>query len=413
MAPCELFIDRRQGMLRAAVLESGRLSDLHIDLDLRAAPQSGSVWLGRVERIAAGLNAAFIDLGTGKSGLLGLSDVRLANRARPESGAAIGSLLRCGQVVLVQVKAEAVGGKGPALSMDVSLPGRFLVHAPFRRGVAVSKRVGSGALREVLTKRLQALTVGEGWIARAGSESLTDDSLLVAESKALALVWQDLVRRAAQGGAPGCLTPGPNAAIRAILGLGSSPVSRLAIEAPADWRLAFRSWCVEAAPDLVPRLEAVEPGLYERHDLEGQINALLCPRVALSGGAGLVIEPTEALIAIDVNAGACGNPLSVNLEAAAQIARQLRLRNLGGIVVVDFLSMPKRGDGERVLAAFTAAVRSDPVQTEVFGLSKLGLVELTRARRGPALTELVAATALGSDPERDKSCCATHKAIFS
>ncbi len=390
----ELLIHREDRRLRAAVVESGRLTDLHIDRDDRVAPQAGSVWLGRVERIAAGLNAAFIDLGTGKAGLLGIADVRLSNRARPEPGTAIGTVLRCGQAVLVQVKAEAVGGKGPTLAMDISLPGRFLVHVPFRRGVTVSKRLGGGAVREALTKRLQALTVGDGWIARSGSEALTEDALIEAESESLALCWRDLERRAGQGGAPGCLTPGADAAMRAVIGLGTRPLARVAVEAPAGWLGAFQSWCALAAPDLAPRLEAVSGRLYagrlyECHDLEGQIAALARPQVALSGGAGLVIEPTEALVAIDVNGGERGNPLAVNLEAATEVARQLRLRNLGGIVVVDFLSMPKRGDGERLLAALAAAVRGDPVQTEVYGLSKLGLVELTRARRGPPLTELL------------------------
>jgi len=389
LSETELLIDRRQGLLRAAVVVGGRLSDLHIDRDDRAAPQAGSVWLGRVERIAAGLNAAFIDLGTGKAGLLGLSDVRLSNRARPEPGTAIGTVLHGGQALLVQVKAEATGAKGPTLAMDISLPGRFLVHAPFRRGVAVSKRLGDGRVRETLTKRLQALTVGDGWIARSGSEAVADDGLIIAESESLALAWRDLERRLGQGGKPGCLFPGPDAARRAVIGHGVRPLARIAVEAPGEWLGAFQTWCAEAAPDLAPRLEPVPERLYERHDLEGQIAALTRPQVALSGGAGLVIERTEALIAVDVNGGERGNALAVNLEAAGEIARQLRLRNLGGIVVVDFLSMPKRGDGERLLAALTAAVRDDPVQTEVYGLSRLGLVELTRARRGPALTELL------------------------
>ena len=213
--------------------------------------------------------------------------------------------------------------------------------------------------------------------------------MIVAESEALALAWRELERRVGLGGSPGCLFPGPDAARRAVIGHGIRPLAGIAVEAPAEWLGAFRDWCAGAAPDLAPRLEGVAGRLYERHDLEGQIASLIRPGVALTGGAGLVIERTEALIAIDVNGGERGNPLAVNLEAAGEIARQLRLRNLGGIVVVDFLSMPKRGDGERLLAALTAAVRDDPVQTEVYGISRLGLVELTRARRGPALTELL------------------------
>jgi len=391
----ELLIDRRGPLLRAAVVSGGRLADLHIDREDRREPQAGSLWLGRVERIAAGLNAAFVDLGTGKAGLLGLSDVRLPGGRRPESGAAIGTLVRCGQGVLVQVKAEAVGAKGPTLAMDISLPGRFLVHVPFRRGVTVSRRLGEGVVRAALTRRLQALTCGDGWIARSGCETVTDDGLLAAEAEALVLAWRDLERTAARTNPPLPLSPGPDAGRRAAIGHGSRPLDRLVIETRDDagrrWADGFAAWCADAAPDLEAQLERHSgPGpLFEQHDLDGQIAALARPHVALSGGAGLVIERTEALTAIDVNAGERGNPLAVNLEAAAEIARQLRLRNIGGIVVADFVSMPRRGDGEKLLDVLAAAVRDDPVQTEVYGLSKLGLIEMTRARRGPMLADLL------------------------
>ena len=388
-AASELFIHVGEDRLRAAVVSGGRLTDLHIDRDGRSRPAVGSVWLGRVERIAAGLNAGFVDLGTGKAGLLGLADVRLFDRSRPASGTAIGTVLRSGQAVVVQVKAEAVAAKGPTLAMDVSLPGRFLVHAPFRRGVTVSKRFGAGAVREGLIRRLQALAAGEGWIARSGCEAVTDDTLLAAEADALAAMWRDLESRAGRGGQPGCLLPATDAARRAVTGHGPRPLARIWVEAPTTWFDPFADWCAAVAPDLLPGLERVTGGLFDRHDLEGQIAALGGPQVPLAGGGNLVIEPTEALVAIDVNGGERGNPLAVNLEAAAEVARQLRLRNLGGIIVVDFLSMTRRADGERLLAALAAAVRDDPVQTEVYGLSRLGLVELTRARRGPALAELL------------------------
>jgi ribonuclease E/ribonuclease G len=410
-APAELLIDRRGRWLRAALVVDGRLTDLHLDSlsdppdrSEPAQPQTGSLWRGRVERLAAGLNAAFIDLGTGRAGLLGVADLRSADGARPEAGAAIGTRLRAGQTVLVQIKAEAVGSKGPGLSMEVSLPGRFLVHVPFRRGITVSKRSGDGAARAALTRRIRELAVGEGWIARAAAAA-APDPLIVAESELLALAWRDVQRQAAAGSTPACLLPTPDAGRRAVIGHGGRPLARIEVETATDrpdgpaWAAGFAAWLADAAPDLVPRLEVLPPrqearsgaaALFERHDLDGQIVALTGARVPLRDGAGLVIEHTEALTAIDVNAGERGNPLAVNLEAAAEIARQLRLRNIGGIVVVDFLSMPRRGDGQRLLDTLAAAVADDPVQTEVYGLSKLGLVELTRARRGPLLADVLA-----------------------
>ncbi|MEI6984543.1 MAG: ribonuclease E/G [Rhodospirillaceae bacterium] len=409
----ELLIEHRRPLLRAAVVSSGRLTDLHIDRvdrdghidrddrddghvdrDGQACPRTGSLWLGRVERLVSGINAAFIDLGTGKAGLLGMTDVRLQGGKRPEPGTAIGTLLCGGQAVLVQVKAEAVGAKGPSLAMEVSLPGRFLVHVPFRNGVTVSKRVDPGSARAALTQRLQALTVGNGWIARSGTDAIIDDRLIAAESDMLAAQWRELGRRAATSSAPSLLQPGPDAARRAVIGHGPRPLGKLVVDAPAVWANNFAEWCAVAAPDLVPLIESValikrNGAVFERGDVEGQILALTRPLVRLAGGGSLIIEHTQALTAIDVNAGEHGNPLSVNLEAATEIARQLRLRNIGGIVVVDFVSMPRRSDGKRLVDALTAAVRNDPVQTEVYGLSKLGLLELTRARRGPMLAELL------------------------
>lgn len=390
----ELLIDRRGPLLRAAVVGGGRLSDLHIDRSGRADVQAGSLWLGRVERLSSGLNGAFVDLGAGRTGLLGLSDARLPGGRRPEPGTAIGALLRGGQAVLVQVKAEAVGTKGPTLSMDISLPGRFIVHVPSRRGVTVSRRLGDGPARGALTRRLQALTAGDGWIARGGAETTVDEAIS-RESDILIRAWRDLEALAARSRAPAALSPGLDAGRRAVINHGARPLAAVVVEArdPQErlWADGFAAWLAEVAPDLTPRLRrhTGPDALFERHDLDGQVEALRRPAVPLSGGAGLVIERTEALTAIDVNAGERGNPLSVNLEAAAEIARQLRLRNVGGIVVVDFVSMPKRSDGERLLDLLASAVRDDPVQTEVYGLSKLGLVELARARRGPMLVDLL------------------------
>ncbi len=411
VADSELLIDRCGPLLRAAVVTDGKLTDLHVDHRDRTGPQTGSLWLGRVDRVAAGLNAAFVDLGTGRPGLLAAAEVRLAGGRRPGSDVAIGTLLRCGQAVLVQVKAEAVGTKGPTLAMDLSLPGRALVHVPFRRGVTVSRRVGQGAVRAALTRRLQALTPGEGWIARAGAED-APDHLIAAEAESLAACRRVLERAAAGIAAPARLGDAPDAGRRAVIGHGVRPLSRIVVatgdEAQARWAEGFAAWCREVAPDLVPRLvrESGAGRLFEHHDLESQFQALVGPRVALTGGAGLVIEPTEALIAIDVNGGERGNPLAVNLEAAREIARHLRLRNLCGIIVVDFVSMSRRADGERLLDALATAVLDDPVQCEVYGLSKLGLVELTRARRGPMLADLLScgvtsSPASGGRPDHD------------
>lgn len=411
MSRLELLVDRDGPLTRAAVLADGRLTDLHIDHADRPS-LLGAIVLGRVERIATGLNGAFIELGNGLSGLLPAADVRrpvLDDDASPHprssnrpgaKPAPIGALLRTGQPVLVQVKADATGSKGPSLTMDITLPGRFLVHAPLGRDIAVSKRLGSGPERAALARRIEELATGAGWIVRAGAAQVPDD-LLAAESEALHLQWRAVRDDARAGSAPRLLHPGPDAPTRALIEQGAAAPAVILIDDPAPpGRIAVgdgpllsgvRDWCGHHAPDLLARLSAHKDTqrLFDLRDLDGALAELLDVRVPLPLGGSLVIERTEALTVVDVNAGERGNPLDVNLDAAAEIARQLRLRNVGGIVVVDFVNMRSRGDAERVLAALSQAVESDPVQTQVYGMSKLGLVELTRARRGTPLAALL------------------------
>ncbi|MCW2244404.1 ribonuclease E/G [Azospirillum canadense] len=398
----EILVDRDGPLTRAAVLTDGRLTDLYIDHAERPS-LLGHVFLGKVERIATGLDGAFVDLGDGVSGLLSGGDVR-GPKGRPRGrDERIGTLLRTGQPVLVQVKTDAVGPKGPSLTMDITLPGRFLVHAPLGRDVAVSKRLGSGPERAELARRIQGIASGSGWIVRAGAAA-ADDGLLAAESDALHLAWRTLSAAAERGPVPAHLLPGPDAPRRALIEHGAADVERIIVDDAALAR-DLAAWCADRAPDLEDRIAPHDPRplaamiggstvgakrLFDLRDLDAEIAALLGIRVPLDGGGSLVIERTEAMTVVDVNAGERGNPLDVNLEAAVEIARQLRLRNVGGIVVVDFVNMRNRGDAERLLNALSRAVEDDPAQTQVYGLSKLGLVEMTRARRGTALADLLA-----------------------
>ncbi|HYG87861.1 MAG TPA: ribonuclease E/G [Azospirillum sp.] len=388
MADVGILVDRDGPLTRAAVLTDGRLTDLYID---RADRPSllGSIFLGRVERIATGLDAAFIDLGTGKSGLLAASDAR-GPKGRVER---IGTLLRTGQSVLVQVKADAAGAKGPTLTMDVTLPGRFLVHAPLARGISVSKRLAQGPARAELLRRLEPVLVGEGWIARAGAADAPPDVLL-AEADALTLAWRAVQQTSATAQAPVRLRSGLDAPQRALIEHGTP--TRITADGK-ELAAELARWCADFAPDLAGRIDTHlgSPGLFEMHDLDSELALLLGTRVPLSAGGSLVIERTEALTVVDVNAGERGNALDVNLEAAREIARQMRLRNVGGIVVVDFVNMKGRGEAERLLNALSAAVAADPAQTQVYGMSRLGLVELTRARRGTALADLLAPDVMG------------------
>ncbi|MDE1146118.1 MAG: ribonuclease E/G [Azospirillaceae bacterium] len=406
---------------RAAVVTDGVLTDLYIDrLDRPAL--AGAVIRGRVARIVAGMNAAFIDIGTGRPGLLPAADVRVPQKGKGGEAKGrpagriegpIGAALKAGQTVLVQVKADPVGAKGALLSMDIALPGRFLVHTPLAAGIHVSKRLGLGA--DAAAERARLTTVVRdavpsgngwpgGWIVRAAASGVPADRLAL-EAEALALDWRQVMK--AGDGPPAVLLPAPHAAVRALLEQTGQPVGAIRVDDRAepgqDLYADLRRWADDRAPDLLPQLARAATGLplFDGGDLDGAIARLTRPRVPLPGanGGSLVIERTEALTVIDVNGGERGDPLAVNLAAVPEIARQLRLRNVGGVVVVDLITLSRPSDRERLILALTGAVADDPGNTQVYGMSRLGLVELTRQRRGPSLLDLVTPDAPSVDDD--------------
>lgn len=397
----ELLIDRRGPLLRAATVVDGVLTDLQMESEDRPS-LLGAVFLGRVDRIVPGLEAAFVDLHPqgggggrgGRAGLLAAADVRIPGAATRKGaragGKPIGHLLRGGQPVLVQVKAEPGGTKGPTLTMDVALPGRFLVATPLVPGVGVSRRLGRAEERQRLVSLVEGAVAGGGWIVRAGAAD-ADPALIEIEAEWLALSWRAIEREASGAAAPARLRAPPDAALRAVVEQGARGLDAIVVEDEAAFA-GLAAWAAEAAPDLAGRIRRHRgPPLFERHDLDGAIADLAERVVALPGGGSIVIDRTEALIAVDVNGGERGNALAVNLEAAREIARQLRLRNLGGIVVVDFIDMRAERDRERLIAELTHAVSDDPSAVQVHGMTRLGLVEMVRPRRGPPVPDLLLA----------------------
>ncbi|MFV3074330.1 ribonuclease E/G [Niveispirillum fermenti] len=378
-----LLIDRRGPLRRCALLSDGVLTDLAIDNVDRPVWQ-GAIVQGRVGRLVSGLDAAFVEFGDSLAGFLAAGDVRPGRR-----DARIGQLLRTGQTITVQVKADAHDGKGAVLTMDLSLPGRFLVYNPLGDGLHISRRLGKGPVVASLRQRLsQDLPNGGGWIVRA--EALhADPALVLAEAETL-LADAHRARPAVSGQAPALLLPAPDAIRRALVELPRDGLAEVRVEGP-ETLAAVRTACLGLAPDLLPlvTLHKGPDALFDQGDLDGAIAALADRHVPLAQGGSLVIDRTEALTVIDVNGGERGNPLATNLDACREIARQLRLRNIGGIVVVDFVNMARAGDREAVIQCLSTAVADDAVATHVYGMSRLGLVEVTRARRGPPLADLV------------------------
>lgn len=378
-----LLIDQRGPLRRCAMLSDGILTDLALDHTERPA-WLGAIVLGRVTRVVAGLDAAFVEFGNSVPGFLSAADVRPGRR-----DARIGQLLRTGQMVVAQVKADAHDGKGAVLTMDLSLPGRFLVHTPLGDGIHISKRLGKGPDVQSLRQRLSATLPNQGgWIVRAEAMQAAP-ALVLGEAEAL-VADAYKVQRAATGTAPATLLPPPDAIRRALVELPRDGLTEIVVEGP-EMLAAVKAAAMALAPDLLPLItphKGLRP-LFDQGDVDSAITALTDRRVDLGQGGSLVIDRTEALTVIDVNGGERGNPLATNLDACLEIARQLRLRNVGGIVVVDFVNMARAGDREAVIQRLSSAVADDPVATHVYGMSRLGLVEVTRARRGPPLADLL------------------------
>lgn len=395
-ASLEILIDRSGSWFRAAAVENGVLTDLHCDRD-SLATWTDAVVRGRVIRRGGGGAGKHVDVGLERPGYLEVGSGAKDPAALPA--------LSEGRSFLFQVRADpsGQGRKGVTLSRDLVLAGRFLAYVPHGQGIQISRRISAAAVRAGLKARLLAespalgaqtlspsASAGAGgggwaggWIVRAAARVATPEQI-DAEACWLRHRWRRLAEAA--DGPPGVLLPPPDAVERLLRDTAGRPLSRLWLTASVMDKVRAR--LVDGAPDLVPRLEIAEATLFERHDLEGQFAALFAEWVSLSGGGSLVISPTEALVAVDVNAGPQGNPAAVNREAATALVRQLRLRNLAGMVVVDFLTLPGRPERVALERHLAAAAASDPAGVQIYGFTAMGLLELTRRRRGPSLATL-------------------------
>jgi Ribonuclease G/E len=347
----ELVIETTPFGPRAALLEDGRL----LEIGFADAASAGQVYLGRVRAIDHALDAAFVDCGLGEDGWLGARDARLlAANAR---NLPIGRLLREGQGVLVQVRRAAQGGKGARLTADLALKGPCLVYHPRRPGEGLSERPA----------------------ARGASAAER-----AAESERLRRLWQAIEDKAAAAEAS-ALLHGPGDAVAWLLAeqLGADP-ARILVADPATLVRA-RGYLGGWRPALLERLEHL-PEAFAASGAEEQLAAALEPVAAIPGGGSLTIQPTAALTAIDVDGGG-RRPLEADLAAAQEVARQLRVRQLGGTIVVDFIDLEGKSERQRLLQALRTALADDPTPAEAFPMSPLGLVQISRRRSGPTLAE--------------------------
>jgi len=365
-----------------ALVAQGRLVELQIARRDRPSLADG-IYLGRVERVMPELDAAFVDIGIGKSGFLRAAD-RMGIDEWPPLGAPI----------LVQIRTgNEDSDKGPRLSMNIALSGRYLVYHPMGGGVSFSRRIEGESERDRLAGHVADLLEG-GVVLRTAAAGASRE-LLEADAAQIMERWERVRRHALDAPPPADITarlPGERDPIARALRDHGAALEEVIL----DDRTMARSLQDEmdrCREKIRVRWHNGPMPVFDIDDVSGQMDAALADRIALESGVEILFEPGETLTAIDVDSGSAGGrqgraprrPVEVNLEAAPSIAQQLRLRNLAGAVVIDFVSMRSAYDRDKVQAALAEALRDDPVPTQLYGFTRLGLFELTRARRGAPL----------------------------
>lgn len=376
-----------------ALVAQGRLVELQIARRDRPSLADG-IYLGRVERVMPELDAAFVDIGLGKSGFL-----RAADRAGIEEWPPLGA------PILVQIRTgNEDSDKGPRLTMNIALSGRYLVYHPMGSGVSFSRRIEGESERDRLAGHVANLLEG-GVVLRTAAAGASHETL---EADAVQIMerWERVRRHALDAPPPADITarmPGERDPIARALRDHGAALEEVIL----DDRTMARNLQDEmdrCREKIRVRWHNGPMPVFDIDDVSGQMDAALAERIALESGVEILFEPGETLTAIDVDSGSAGGrqgraprrPVEVNLEAAPSIAQQLRLRNLAGAVVIDFVSMRSAYDRDKVQAALAEALRDDPVPTQLYGFTRLGLFELTRARRGAPLAAQLEALEQGS-----------------
>jgi ribonuclease G len=444
----EILINAGAGEIRTAVLEDGRLQELFIDRALDIGGEEvtrrrgglsghsliGNIILGRVQRVLPGMQAAFVDIGLDRAGFLGAREARCladipgfewstslrAAAARPpdagphtrspsqnggdERTPRISDCVREGDEVVVQVVKDPIGDKGARLSANVTVPGRLLVLVPNQQGVALSRRIDDERERtrlialceQMIQEDRDRLANGAGYIVRSAAIGAERDELRE-DAERLADTWAPVVEKRSRARAPALLHLDLDPIERIMRDEVDAATARVLVDDP-EAMTAARAYCRRAMPAAESRIELFDgPGLlFDAYDLEEEVERLLQPRVPLASGGWITIEATEALTAIDVNSGsfteATGleeTSLRVNLEAAEEIGRQLRLRGIGGLIVVDFIHVSEAANTKRILDALAQSLARDRTPTQISPMSEFGLVEVTRKRTRDPLARMM------------------------
>ena len=398
----EILLNVTPQETRVAIVENGALQEVCIERE-RSRGIVGNIYKGKVNRVLPGMEAAFVDIGLEKAGFLHVSDVEIGGDPEQESEntqrPAIGELLREGQTLLVQVVKDPMGTKGARLTTGISVPSRYLVYMPHSSNIGISVKIEDEAERDRLKSLLEACRAENqigGCIIRTAAEGV-DEAELKRDISFLSKLWASLLE-AADKAAPGTMIHEDlPLSIRTLRDMVGSQTSLVKV----DSRETFQKMTQFAAryiPDLPAGIEHYpgERPLFDLYNIDDELQRALARQVSLKSGGYLIIDQTEAMTTIDINTGAfVGHQnleetiFKTNMEASLAIARQLRLRNLGGIIIIDFIDMEHEDHKRQVLRSLEKHLEKDHAKTQICEVSPLGLVEMTRKRTRESLEHVL------------------------
>jgi ribonuclease G len=407
----EIFINSTPQESRIAIVEDGVLAEFLVERKEEMGV-AGNIYKGKVARVLPGMQAAFVDIGMEKAGFLHASDFSAepedlqmiessgddvefeeAPKRIPSRRLPLEKQLSRGEEVLVQVAKDPLGTKGARVTSHISLPGRYMVFMPGTRHIGISRRIESEEERKRLKEIAQSLgTETGGFILRTACEGLSKREIQ-RDLHFLTRLWARIQKKAESATAPALIHQDLDLIARTIRDFFTADTDQVVIDSPKDYRRV-----VDFVRQFMPRLKSKivlyseqEP-MFEQQGIEDKITKALDRRVWLRSGGYLIIERTEALTAVDVNTGRFVGKrnqeetiLKTNMEAVQEVVRQLRLRNAGGIIIIDFIDMEKEGNRKKVYDALKEALKKDKARTNILKISELGLVEMTRQRTRESL----------------------------
>jgi len=404
-----ILINHNPHETRVAALQGNRLVEFYAERS-KDKGISGNIYKGKVVRVLPGMQAAFVDIGLDRTAFLHATDVyemfdefeefakeTEEERGRPSRRIPIQEILKEGQEIMVQVAKEPIGSKGARITSHISLPGRHIVFTPTDDHIGISRRIGSEKER----RRLREIVVrlrpeGSGFIIRTACEGMRADDI-GSDMDFLTKLWGEILRKKGRNSAPCLLYEELDLTLRTIRDIFTADIDKLIIDSREEYERAIK-FAEDFLPGLRQNIELYESEdpIFDTHGVEIELTDAIEKKVWLKSGGYIVIDQMEALTAIDVNTGKYVGKksseetvLKTNMEAIKEIVYQLKLRNIGGIIVLDLIDMAKASNREKVYNALKEELRSDKARTNILKISELGLVEMTRKRVRESITQLI------------------------